>query len=108
MIFYVFLELKEKIRKCELLLDEQRELLAKANQQIEMNNQEMNKLKEASLSLKNGTKGLNNLDENNDDFEEDDERQMREIVEQFEVYLFIKFSYIFLLKMPIVFNSGIF
>lgn len=68
-------------------MDEHRELLAKANQQIELNNQEMNRLKEASLSKNNlsmtsedSTVGANLEDEY-------DERQMREIVEQFEVNL---------------------
>ncbi len=57
-------------------------MLAKANQQIEMNNQEMNRLKEESL-VRNGR----GADEYEDlpDFEEDEERKMRDIVEQFEV-----------------------
>lgn len=62
-------------------MEEHRDLLAKANQQIEMNNQEMNRLKEVSMS-NNKNKKSGSFE---DDEEEEDERQMREIVEQFEV-----------------------
>lgn len=76
--------LKERLKKSEAQLEELREQLEKANQQIENNNKEMNRLKEASL-VKNG--GNYDSFEENGDVEEDEDRQMKEIVEQFEVFV---------------------
>lgn len=78
----LFLFLKERIRKLENHLEEHRELLTKANEQIELNNQEMQRIKEEASRNLGGS-----FDDDSDpiDDRDEDERQMREIVEQFEV-----------------------
>lgn len=80
--------LHEKLAKYETQLEEQREQLSKANEQIEMNNQEMNRLKEASMTKNVNHLGMNRVGSEENGFEEEDEEgQMQEIVEQFEVNL---------------------
>lgn len=63
-------------------MEEHRELLTKANEQIELNNQEMQRIKEEASRNLGGS-----FDDDSDpiDDRDEDERQMREIVEQFEV-----------------------
>lgn len=59
--------------------------MSKANQQIEMNNEEMKRLKEASMMRR----GLESSSFDDGDFDDIDNGEMKEIVEQFEVNSYI-------------------
>lgn len=72
--------------------------MAKANQQIEMNNEEMKRLKEASMMRR----GLESSSFDDGDFDDIDNGEMKEIVEQFEVNNYIYYSSSIKMNSPMI------